>query len=274
MNYIFYYTGKIPKHVFESLNSVLRVEGNPNIILATDQFVKFNDISIINVNDVISDLTKEIKDKVIQNRQGLWSSSMLRVFFLLDVAKKLEISNFIHFDSDVMIYKSFDDVKHLLDISRLNITPLNSKNLVFGYSYVGNLQIYEKICHNIFNIITDKSTYQNQYLDGKELTEMSALNIAKILNPEYFSLLPILPSDNTDMLFDPGSYGQYLGGVYKKYFSKGYKSDNHFIGRKIISSEIQPNFSKKKGPFVESKHKIFELVNLHIHKKNLSKFKI
>ena len=57
-------------------------------------------------------------------------------------------------------------------------------------------------------------------------------------------------------------------------FSKGYKSDNHFIGRKIISSEIQPNFSKKKGPFVESKHKTFELVNLHIHKKNLSKFKI
>ena len=105
------------------------------------------------------------------------------------------------------------------------------------------------------------------------MNEMAALNIAYKLNPEYFNLLPILPNENSTILFDPASYGQFLGGVDKKIFSKKYSTKNHYVGKFIQEKKLIPKFDNT-GPHVLFKQQRYELSNLHIHKKNLQKFMI
>tara|TARA_B100000900_G_scaffold71808_1_gene57145 strand:+ start:27016 stop:27852 length:837 start_codon:yes stop_codon:yes gene_type:complete len=275
MNYIFYYTGKIPKHVFYSLNSINNCEKDSKIFFCSDSELKFHNTVSQRVDELQSSTIRAIDDLFNENSKlSLWKSSMLRIFYILEVAKKNNIEKFVHFDSDVLLFKSYSEVEKSFDQNKFNITPLNEKNLVFGYSYVANLNVYENICNHIFEILRNKKEYENEYLDGKTITEMSALGIVNKIYPDLFNLLPVLPRQEYNFVFDPGSYGQYLGGVDKKYFSKGYVSENHIIGRKIIKDKIKPTFSKTEGPAVHNKEQKYELVNLHIHKKNLKKFLI
>ena len=77
---------------------------------------------------------------------------MLRVFYLFELANFLKIDEFVHFDNDVMLYKSFSEINNVMINGKLNITPLTSDFLVFGYSYMNDLNIYDEICENVFNI--------------------------------------------------------------------------------------------------------------------------
>jgi hypothetical protein len=86
-------------------------------------------------------------------------------------------------------------------------------------------------------------------------------------------LLPSLPfgeqSQNFDqfnMLFDPASYGQFLGGTNNGH-PQGYTEPAHFIGREIISKQIDVVFDKK--PFVVYEGKQIPLYNLHLHNKQI-----
>ena len=101
------------------------------------------------------------------------------------------------------------------------------------------------------------------------------LQIAESLNPNLFNILESLPYDNNEILFDPSSYGQYFDGTHLKrgnhYFKRRYVSTNHIVGREIKSNRIKPVF-KNKTPYVKFENKNFDLVNLHIHSKNLDKF--
>jgi len=99
---------------------------------------------------------------------------------------------------------------------------------------------------------------------------MKTLYIAYTLKPHLFNLLPVLPQEK--IVFDPGSYGQYLGGVHYKRFSKKYINDEHIVGRAIKNKEIY--ITKINGyPKVKHNGDVYDLANLHVHKKNLKKFK-
>ena len=56
---------------------------------------------------------------------------MARVFAIFDVAKLLNIDEFVHFDNDVLIFEDFNKVKKSLDeFKGLHITRANSRHLV------------------------------------------------------------------------------------------------------------------------------------------------
>ena len=90
---------------------------------------------------------------------------------------------------------------------------------------------------------------------------------------KFFKLLPSLPfgeqSQNFgqfNMLFDPASYGQFLGGTNNGH-PQGYTEPAHFIGSQIISKQIEVVFDKK--PFVIYEGKQVPLYNLHLHNKQV-----
>ena len=271
MDYLFYYSGKIPNYVNDCFKSIKKIDLSSNIHLCTDDLSELENVRSVPKNSVESFYTTEIRNMTSKDENSLWLSSLLRIFYILNMAKKNNISKFVHFDTDVVIYKSYKELEPYFNQSRFNITPLNDQLLIFGYSYIGNLEIYENICKSVFEIITNQKKYEKQFLSNQKMNEMAALNIAYKLNPEYFKLLPILPNENSTIIFDPASYGQFLGGVDKKLFSKKFTTKNHFIGKKIEEKLIYPKFDKF-GPFVEQNNIRYELANLHIHKKNLKKF--
>ncbi len=274
MNYLLFYTGKIPDYINHTIDSILKFEDEScKIYFCGDERLSRKDVNFIEKQNLNNEMINEVVSRNYFKDESnlLWESSLLRVFYLYELAKELGINNFVHFDCDVLIYKSFKDIKHSFVKDRLNITPVNELFLNFGYAYVDNIVNFQKICLCLLEILKNSNHYEEKYYSGNRLNEMIMLNIARIKYPNLFNLLNTLPKNNSEHVFDPGSYGQYLGGVDKQFFSKKLINNDHYVGRNIIKYGYKIKMVKGL-PVVTVEGKDFELVNLHIHKKNLGKF--
>lgn len=274
MNYLLFYTGKVPDYINHTIDSILKFEDEScKIYFCGDERLKNKNVISIEKQNLNNEMINEVVSRnYFENESNLlWESSLLRIFYLYELAKELKINNFIHFDCDVLIYKSFQEIKSSFIKDKLNITPVNELFLNFSYSYIDNIENFQKICLCLLEILKNSNYYENKYYSGNRLNEMIMLNIAFIKYPNLFNLLNTLPKNNSEYIFDPGSYGQYLGGVDKQLFSKKLINNDHYVGRNIIKYGYE--IKMKKGlPVVTVNDRDFELVNLHIHKKNLGKF--
>ena len=145
MNYIFVQIGKIPKYLKYSIEAI-KIEDKPVIHLITTNKIDIKNVNNYHANDFNSeeiDYIKNLNYFETLGKNPLWDSSLLRIFYIKNLTKKLDLNNNIHFDSDVLIYKSFNEIKHLFKPNKLNITPLKENELVFGYSFFDNSSIIE-----------------------------------------------------------------------------------------------------------------------------------
>ena len=96
--------------------------------------LSFSDFLTKRKRDFLIDYYKETP---IQEKYPLFFTSVLRIYALYEISKKLKVESFIHFDNDVLIYKSFDELNknNLFIKDRINITKTNFNDLIFGYSY-------------------------------------------------------------------------------------------------------------------------------------------
>lgn len=275
MNYLLFYRGRVPDYVNYTLDSILKIEDKHcKVYFCGDDKLNRNDIVFINRQDINSEMINEVINKnYFKNETNpLWESSLLRIFYLYELANRLKIDNFVHFDCDVLIYEPFCKIKNLFEKDKLNITPVNEFFLNFSYSYIDNIQNFKFICMCLLDILENSEHYEKKYYSGSRLNEMIMLNIAYIKNPNLFNLLKTVPNGDGNYIFDPGTYGQYLGGIDKRLFSKKEIFPDHYVGRNIDKFGYKIKFEKG-FPAVSFNDKKYKLVNLHVHKKNnLGKF--
>ena len=278
MNYTFVLIDYEPDYFKYVINTVLSVDKNAEIYILSNKKINYKNTNYINLNDIYSDKIKEylslnVYKNSIFHDNPLWKTSSLRVLYLNEIKKYLNIKSFVHLDNDILIYKPFEEIQHLMNQNRFNITQSNSKTLIFGYSYFGENEEFEDIA----NLFIEKIKYgiknEWKFNNGKPLNEMQLL--AAIYNDTkgFFKLLPSLPYQS-DIIFDPASYGQYLDGTHahpKKWYRKGHFNQNDYVGVEIISKRIKINFSDKQ-PVVKWEGRNYNLANLHVHSKRLEKF--
>mgnify|MGYP001253010691 CR=1 FL=1 len=272
MNYLLIYLGESPDYIKYTINSILSVDKNSKVYFCSDKKVKYKNIEYINSKEVLSSLTKKVQELNIYKNTNyeinpLWASSFLRIFYLYDLAKSLSLNSFVHFDADVLIYKPFEALSNHFDKEKFNITPLNEDELIFGYTYTENLSNYKKIVQATYEFVNNKD------FEGEGFNEMKILN--KIFNQkkDFFNLLPVTP-ERENTIFDPASYGQYLGGTDKnpkKLFSKPWAGSHHYVGREILNGNLNVKF-KNKSPYVVKNKSRYDLANLHVHSKRLEKY--
>lgn len=273
MNYLYFYQGKIPNYVNYSLESVNYTDPEANIFFCSDFKPSFKELTHIHLQDIPSEQIEFIKklNYFNNNKNPLWETSLLRIYYLLSAAEYLKIENFVHFDTDVLIYKSFKEIENSFVSGKLNITPLNELFLIFGYSYISSIETYKLICEDMIKILENIENYQNKYYENKKINEMLLLNLAYLEQPDNFNLLNITPKTNSNILFDPVSYGQYISGIDKKNISRKTIDEDHYVGREILKSGMKIYFKNKK-PRVKHNKIFYEIANLHVHKKNLKDF--
>lgn len=273
MNYLYFYKGKIPNYVNYSLESVKYSDPESKIFFCSDSKPSFKDLIHVDLKDLTSEHIKYVKELNYfnNNKNPLWETSLLRIYYLLTAAEYLKINNFIHFDTDVLVYKSFEELKKYFVNNKLNITPLNELFLIFGYSYISSINTYKLICEDIIKILEKIETYQAKYYENKKVNEMLLLNLAYLENPDNFNLLTTIPNKNSSVLFDPVSYGQYISGIDKKNISKKTIDEDHYVGREILRSGMKVMFKNKK-PQISLEKNMYEIANLHVHKKNLKDY--
>ena len=112
--------------------------------------------------------------------------------------------------------------------------------------------------------------------------EMSILKLFTREEENNINYFPTLPSDRQEygMIFDPASYGQWLGGTNHKHCGvghpPGYIEPDHYIGQAInkgdISITMEDGLPYVKNNLSISAHNKFPLANLHIHTKDLRRF--
>ena len=277
MNYILFNYGETPKYIKHTIQSIKKYSSNSKIYFCTnDESFKNQDVNIISVNELNKSRTREIiNSKYYKNvRLPLWNTSMARVFAIFDVAKLLNIDEFVHFDNDVLIFEDFYKVKKSLDeFKGLHITRANSRHLVFGFSYINHIDTYKQITDIIYDELLSNNHLNYATNDKKyQFNEMYMMNIAYKKNPELINILPSLPFNSQPMLFDPGDYGIFLeGNDFNENISTITLSND--IGKYIYDNlpNIDIDFVSNK-PFLVQNDSSYQIFNLHIHQKNLEKY--
>jgi len=281
MNYVLFHKGLLPKHIEYCINSILSVDKKSKIYLISDDKRDYENIHFINLNELekpnfIKDFIEHLKANNL-TENPLWLTSLERIFYINYMAHQKGLSEFIHFDNDVILYKSFDEIKNYFEKRERGfyITGLNDRNLVFGYAFINSLKSYDLICKEVEKIIINYKFYEFMHNRQKPLNEMRILSIINSENNKLIHELPILPYGNNRLIFDPASYGQYLGGTHqkpKRFFRENFATQDHTIGKEIISKRITVDFKKNEPIINSSLEGESKLVNLHIHSKELEKF--
>lgn len=280
MNYLLFYKGELPDYYTICINSILSVDDEAKIIFCGEKDISNSHINFLHLNDITSKETDEIINLEVyegttysEKQNPLWLNSLLRIFYLRDAANELSLNEFIHFDLDVIIYKSFDEINNIFDFEKLNITEHMEDTPIFGYSYFPKLEIIKKLCSDLENYLLNENIENKELPNFRPLNEMELLSIIKEKNSTLFSSLPNLPYGSQKIIFDPATYGQYFGGLpanSNSLFRRRHISLSHTVGKEISSKRIKPIF--RGNPRVLYNTKKIDIVNLHIHSKQLSKF--
>ncbi len=270
--YIYYHTGQEPpEYLLDSIQSIKNVEIKANISLITDQNIMIDGVNIIPVEKIISKQSKSImKMKLFKKDVNpLWQASIFRIFLIRDAIKFLDISSCYHFDSDVLLFMDSSEFEPTIsDFDGLYITPCNKNEYVFGFSRFGSLAKTEAICKILYKLIFNPFLRYFYYVDMPNEMQLLA-GIAK-RKPELIKTLNIIPSKEANFLFDPSSYGQYLGGTHAGH-QPGFTQKSHIIGEQIINENITPLMIEDK-PYVLRDGEKYPLINLHIHSKKTKLF--
>lgn len=281
MNYLYIHFGEIPSYTKTSINSILSVDKSAKIYLISDSNPNFKNVKFLNSKEIRSSLTDKLIDLDIYGKTSydykinkLWLYSLLRVFYISDFLESSNIKYTVHFDSDVMLYIPFENIEYKFSKDSLNITEIGSDRLVFGYSYIPNQKIIKNICNEMFTFLSSDEYSDNKIYKNRPLNEMEILSIINKRKDLFFNILPDLPYSTNSILFDPASYGQYLGGTHqkpKKWYMGKKPILDHKVGQEISSKRITVRF-KNNTPSVIHKNKEYQLVNLHVHSKKLEKY--
>ena len=280
MNYLLVHlNSEVPSYVSDCISSIKIADPHSEIYLCTDQVYSNADCNILDLSSVISSQTNEVINSSFYKNDSniLWKTSMWRIFVLRDMANFLGLSNYVHFDSDVILLQPFDSVKNQLTFDGLSITPCSEREFVFGYSFFSNPDKHNFLCDILFSVLEDTET-QNKLCHrwGKgnippmvnEMQLMAGIYDYSDQGKNLISILNTMPTETTNVIFDPSSYGQHLFGTCNAQ-GPGYAERHHWIGDMILDGNLKV-YIEDGVAFAEKENKKTKIANLHIHSKNTS----
>ncbi|MFA5397479.1 MAG: hypothetical protein WC346_15830 [Methanogenium sp.] len=196
-----------------------------------------------------------------------------RLYALNAYLSKIKINDVFHSENDVLCYTPILDIYNIVknNFAKLSLTKMGNQDHTFSFVYIPTPKTLYDFC--VYNL--EKMKLGDQHLRRIYHMDMvHEMSIAKIYEEETNQLdfFPILKTDNTfsffNSLFDPASYGQYLGGTNNHGLGPGYAGAHHIIGREILNNRHIPYISTNGTPYVEN----IKLNTLHIHSKQLQNF--
>jgi hypothetical protein len=282
-NFILFHKGPIPEYINTCINQIHRTQTNYKIYLLIESQYSLNINSAAKIIPIeylqpieISNISYYLNDQ-----NPLWRTSLERFFYIKNFINDNNINNVIHFDNDVLIYQDVDTIKDILktNIPNIGITPHKANELVCGFMYINNPDSLNKLCEHLLRLAVLGEFQLNAQL-GSMPHEMRLLGEVKNTQPGIITELPVSPIspgdnlfDKFNIVFDPSSYGQYIGGTHAN--GGGDRFENHLRSRHryidmYIDIKYLPSFDMLlKAPFLSYEGQQIPIFNLHIHSKQL-----
>lgn len=207
-------------------------------------------------------------------RNGFFRHCFKRFIYLCEYMKETGITDIIHFENDIMVYRNTDDWKSFLSGSEIALVMDSMNRCIPSVMYFKNSTLLEECLSR--HIDPDEN-------DMEFWAKCQRCYPEKILNLPILFESPGIPKEYYEHytskigIFDGAAIGQYLGGVNPENDDKDTRG---FINETCVVRYDQYKFSWKQDP---SNHlwrpmmlnQDFHWVlinNLHIHSKTLHHF--
>lgn len=266
-----------------NINLYLNNPINPNIHI---ECVPLSILDNFGHKDKYLEFINKLPASTKEFRDSFWISTTARFFYIEALIKLYQLTNVFHIENDIMIYENLNDIK--LDTSKLYMVKDSINRVIPSILFIPNVNHINKLNSYIIDTLCNS----NNLLNDMDL-------LGTYSNPDvmYF---PFHFDDNTSFIMDGAAIGQYLGGIdyrnipnYDKKSigeqrllmfnnpTKGFinetclfKPDTVSIFRKDmhidnIKIPIELIYATKE---VNDDIKIKNIVNLHIHSKQLYQF--
>jgi hypothetical protein len=263
------------EYILDNIQQLINLNHEPIYVLTNERFCnlfdKFSEkiklIAIETLNDSYNFYSRTNLDKSFRN--GFWSLTSLRFFYIYEFMKKYDVKDVIHLENDVLIYYNCNEILNFFDKNYIYLPFDTFKRNIASIMFIPSCDILKNI------------------LDNYDFSKNDMENFSIIKNKTgLIKTLPIFPKINTtneeinfvsenfkdfNLIFDAAAIGQYLGGIDPK------NNSSNTIGFVNETCVIKYNnykffynvIDKIKKPFLLINNIPVRVFNLHIHSKNL-----
>lgn len=226
-----------------------------------------------------------------KSREGFWLYASERFLYLADFMEQHQVHNVFHLEYDNMLYA---DLGTLLPIFRRHYSGIaatfdNDERCIPGFMYIRSPEAMTRLAQAF-----GQHAHEN-------LNDMQLIALFKKENPNDVHSLPIITaeyiaeytlvspsghiaSDKTEFsahvqefksIFDAAALGQFLGGIDPRNgdSSPGFINESCVFDPSKLDIQWHYDEQGRRSPHVVYSHAKYRINNLHIHSKNLSRFK-
>lgn len=288
MNIILFHVGdKLPDHIYHCLKQLRSENPTETVWFLHNKELETKVSKLKEQFDIHSVIVDPARFPIIDQYMGqhgpFWTMTMKRIPLIAEFVMEKQLQDIVIFENDVLIYYP---INNILDWLRNNshknclLTRCTDTDIATGFSYfynsrslnsisqfiLENLPIY--IMHNGF---VNEMVLLSEY-DKKNLGKCEALPTMP-LHLQYDSM----QESSFPYVFDPATWGQYVGGTPHNGKEPGWAENAHYIGKKILEGRYDIAWQivdGKRKPYVKDllSGVLTPLFNLHIHSKELHKY--
>jgi len=258
--------------------------------LLEDSLFKKYDIQPMDKNDFhsskIDHFITFFKHGRLLSPYQFWIVTALRLIYIENFMKSMKLKDVYHFENDVLIYRNISTINDKFQelYPRMAITPGGPDKCITGFMYIHDFAPLSKMTEFFVEMLRKYGKPNLMKMYGMDMVnEMTLMRAFSKEYPDDLQFLPILPfgewSTNFEefgSLFDPASYGQFIGGSAQDKIP-GLMPSDHYIGQYMRSHpEVKMgwmSWDHLRVPFVIYDGVAYDINNLHIHSKNLHLYK-
>lgn len=265
------------EYMLDNIEHLLRLK-HTNIYVLTNKvfFEKFTNVHLIDIDSLHDSYDFYSRTSLNKDfREGFWTFTSLRFFYIYEFMKTYNIHNVLHIENDVLLYYNANDIFHHFDNNKLYIPFDSYERNIASIVYIPSPDVFKIILDNYdlslndmqnFKIIKDNTSliehfpiFNNEY--NEENHEISFVS-------KNFHIF--------QYIFDAAAIGQFLGGIDPNNTDDG-NVNIGFVNETCVVKYNQYTITWKSienisKPFILIDNHDIPIFNLHIHSKNLKKF--
>lgn len=283
MNVILVCLNNFQNYILTNIKQLIRLKHTSIYVITNKHFFHlFNEykdnIKLIAVEELNDNYNYNNHSKLDnQFRNGFWTLTSSRFFYLYELMRKYNIENVIHLENDVLIYRNINELENKLDKTKIYLPFDSFTRNIASIMFIPNSNVF-KTALDFYDF--GKNDMENFCSIQKQTNVIEHFPIF-IDDPNGSSEYQFVTRgfNNFRMIFDAAAMGQYLGGVDPQNVggdTRGFVNETCIIKYdkyRFVWNEIE----NIKCPFIvvndaNNYECFYPIFNLHIHSKALDKF--
>lgn len=286
MNLVLIHIGEeLPDYIYDTIEQArLFFDGDMYLVKSQSVFVKNDhDLKLINYESLLNhDRVKQFKES--NTLQGFWDVTCQRFIILESLMSRYNLDAVFHIENDVTIYNELTSLSEYVTKFKdaVAVNPTGPDVSTGAFIYVDTLDAISFVNEQFIHLLQNKHLILERSSDNF-VSEMYMLKMLHDDYPDKVKWFPILPygeySDpDIDMLFDPATWGQLLGGIPNGQMIGADQLQHHWIGKEMHPERKfeyvwEDDDKGRRCPFVVDQDGTkYKLNNLHIHCKRIREF--